>query len=571
MRRRITRLAKTISKRMISSALVASLIFGGYCIFVKKNIVSNDTKYEAEVDVSSLSIDANVKYSGKKIVSDFDDTNENNEISTEELVSEETYNDDDREHDLVGRSKITGVDVVESGVVKITYSKVDNATAYDIYASKDKNQDYKFIGSTSDLEFVDDKATVNKYTYYRVKARDAINTGKFSDAVKILPLGVPRDIETRTVNDKGIGVNWEDINGAHGYMVLRATRSAGTYKTIADVKTSSFIDEGVVKGKPYYYKIIAYSNSSIMQGQCSRSKEGVALKKPEITKISNVDGSKELDVRWNKVRGAQSYKVYRLTEDNRYKAIAEISGNKTHFVDKDKEGGKVYSYIVVAFDEYGGKSGASDVSSQMAIDANKKMIALTYDDGPSRHTPLVLDACEKYGAHVTFFVIGRQIDGFSDYVVREKELGCEIGNHTWDHELFKYLSHSEIEREIDKVDEALYDLIGEETTVTRPPGGGIDSSELKKSKHPIILWNIDTLDWKTKNTKKTVKAALKYAGDGNIILMHDLHESTAKGADTIMKGLIDDGYQLVTVSELAAYRGGLKNNEKYFSIEKEEK
>ena len=141
MRRRITRLAKTISKRMISSALVASLIFGGYCIFVKKNIVSNDTKYEAEVDVSSLSIDANVKYSGKKIVSNFDESNETNEMSTEELVSEETYNDDDREHDLVGRSKITSVDVIESGVVKITYSKVDSATAYDIYASKDKNQE----------------------------------------------------------------------------------------------------------------------------------------------------------------------------------------------------------------------------------------------------------------------------------------------------------------------------------------------------------------------------------------------------------------------------------------------
>ena len=116
--------------------------------------------------------------------------------------------------------------------------------------------------------------------------------------------------------------------------------------------------------------------------------------------------------------------------------------------------------------------------------------------------------------------------------------------------------------------EALDDLIGEETTVTRPPGGGIDSSDLKRSKHPIILWNVDTLDWKTKNTRKTVKAAIKGAYDGGIILMHDLHESTAKGADEIMKALKDDGYQLVTVSEMAAYRGGLKNDKKYFSIEK---
>ena len=567
MRRRITRKVKTISKRMISSAVVASLIFGGYCLFVKKNIVSNDTKYEAEVDVSSLSIDANVKNSAKKIVSAFDETVDQSLSTTEETVSEETYNDD-REHDLVGKSTITGVDVIESGVVRITFSKVDDATEYDVYASKDKNQEYKYIGSTDENEFVDDKAPVNKYTYYRIKAKDGVNTGDFSDAVKILPLGVPKDITTKTINSKGIGVNWEDVKGAHGYMVLRASKSAGTYRTIANVKDSSYVDKSVAKGKSYFYKIIAYSNSSVMQGQSSRSKEGVALRNPEITEISNVDGSKELDIRWNKVRGAQSYKVYRLTDDNRYKAIAHVDGGKTHYVDKDREGGKVYSYKVVAFDEFDGKSGASETGSQMAIDADKKMVALTYDDGPSKYTPLVLDACEKYDAHVTFFVIGRQIDGFSDYIVREHELGCEIGNHTWDHELFKYLSHSEITREIDKVDEALYDLIGEETTVTRPPGGGIDSSDLKRSKHPIILWDIDTLDWKTKNTKKTIKAAVKGADDGSIILMHDLHESTAKGADAIMKALKDDGYQLVTVTEMAAYRGGLKNDEKYFSINK---
>lgn len=567
MRRRRTRMVKTISKRMISSAVVASLIFGGYCLIVKKNVASNDNKYEAEIDVSSLSIDANVKNSGKKIFSNIDDSTSETEISTEE-VSEETYDDNGREHDLIGKSAITSVDVIESGVVRITFSEVEDANEYDIYASKDRNQEYKYIGSTSDLEFVDENAPVNKYTYYRIKAKDDSNTGKFSDAVKILPLGVAKHIETRTINSKGIAINWEDIKGAHGYIVLRAGKSAGTYKTIADVKDSSYVDENVAKGKAYYYKIIAYSNSSVMQGQSSRSKEGIALRNPVINEISNVDGSKELDVRWEKVRGADSYMVYRLTEDNRYKAIASVDGNKNHFVDKDREGGKVYSYRVVAYDKFGGKSSASDEVKQMAIDADKKMVALTYDDGPAKYTPLVLDACEKYDAHVTFFVIGRQIDGFSDYIVRENELGCEIGNHTWDHELFKYLSHSEIAREVEKVDEALYDLIGEETTVTRPPGGGIDSSDLKRSKHPIILWDVDTLDWKTKNTRKTVKAAIKGAYDGGIILMHDLHESTAKGADEIMKALKDDGYQLVTVSEMAAYRGGLKNDKKYFSIEK---
>ena len=193
MRRRITRMVKTISKRMISSAVVASLIFGGYCLIVKKNVVSNDNKYEAEIDVSSLSIDANVKNSGKKIFSNIDYSTSETEISTEE-VSEETYDDNGREHDLIGKSAITSVDVIESGVVRITFSEVEGANEYDIYASKDRNQEYKYIGSTSDLEFVDENAPVNKYTYYRIKAKDDSNTGKLSDAVKILPLGVAKHI-----------------------------------------------------------------------------------------------------------------------------------------------------------------------------------------------------------------------------------------------------------------------------------------------------------------------------------------------------------------------------------------
>ena len=568
MKRRLTRIFAKKLKRTTSSLIVASMIFGGYCVCVKTFVESNDTANESEIDVSSSALDTNVKNSGIGDDSDLLNILTGNNEDKEETTDDETVVNDDREHDEVGKSSITDVKVSRSGVVKIQFKEVKDATSYDVYASKDKTQGYKYIGTTEECFFVDNVAPVNTYTYYRVKAKVGDVSGKFSDAEKVLALGVARNIETKSIKDRGIGVDWEDVDGAHGYVVLRAGNAAGTYKAIADVKDSLFIDEGVAKGKTYYYKIIAYSNSSVMQGQTSRSAAGVAMRKPKINEIINTEVSKQLKIKWDSVIGAKYYKVLRQTDDNRYQAIAVVNASRKYYVDADREGGKVYKYRVIAIDENEGMSDASLPASQLAIDADKKMVALTYDDGPSLYTPLVLDACEKNDAHATFFVIGRQIDGFSDYIVREKEVGCEIGNHTWDHELFKYLSHSEITREIDKVDEALYELIGEETTLTRPPGGGIEDNELRRSKHPIVLWDTDTLDWETKNTKKTTKAAIKGAGDGCIILMHDLHESTAKAADEIMSTLKAQGYQLVTVSEMAAFRGGLKNDEKYFCITK---
>jgi peptidoglycan/xylan/chitin deacetylase (PgdA/CDA1 family) len=88
---------------------------------------------------------------------------------------------------------------------------------------------------------------------------------------------------------------------------------------------------------------------------------------------------------------------------------------------------------------------------------------------------------------------------------------------------------------------------------------------------PNILWSVDTLDWKTKDTDATIKAVKENAADGAIVLMHDLHESTCDGAESIVKWLLDEGYQLVTVSEMADCRGiTLENGTRYYSMKKSE-
>ena len=83
----------------------------------------------------------------------------------------------------------------------------------------------------------------------------------------------------------------------------------------------------------------------------------------------------------------------------------------------------------------------------------------------------------------------------------------------------------------------------------------------------MIYWSVDTLDWKTKSKEETVKSVLSEARDGSIILMHDIHEWSVEAAIEVIPQLIEKGYQLVTVSELAAARGiTLKPGVTYFNF-----
>jgi peptidoglycan/xylan/chitin deacetylase (PgdA/CDA1 family) len=195
------------------------------------------------------------------------------------------------------------------------------------------------------------------------------------------------------------------------------------------------------------------------------------------------------------------------------------------------------------------------------------MVALTFDDGPSKHTKAIVDCLFKYDSAATFFVVGNRIDSYKDTVVHTYNMGCELANHSYSHPIMTGLTSDQIESQIRKTDNKIKKLTGQKTVLLRAPGGGINSTVKKAAGKPLIQWSDDTLDWKTRSKSATVNYVMKNVQDGDIVLMHDLHEPTMKAALELIPKLKKKGYQIVTVSELAKYKGyNLKKGTVYFSF-----
>ena len=192
------------------------------------------------------------------------------------------------------------------------------------------------------------------------------------------------------------------------------------------------------------------------------------------------------------------------------------------------------------------------VALPVTAPAEPMYLALTFDDGPSSFTNRLLDCLEKNNAKATFFMTGTEIASFPDEVKRMKKLGCELGNHTYDHTELTTLSFDEISSEVDKVNEQLINLTGEGASVVRPPYGSVNDTVKSAINLPLILWSIDTLDWKTLNAESTVEEVMNNVTDGSVILMHDIFSTSVDAAEILIPQLIEKGYQLVTVHELAA-------------------
>jgi peptidoglycan/xylan/chitin deacetylase (PgdA/CDA1 family) len=194
-----------------------------------------------------------------------------------------------------------------------------------------------------------------------------------------------------------------------------------------------------------------------------------------------------------------------------------------------------------------------------AIDPTKPMIAITFDDGPNPSTTnAMLDALEENYARATFFCLGNHAEDYPDVVKREYELGMEVGTHTYAHKNIAAESEGVIDEEISKGVKSIEKAIGVKPTLMRPPYGGyasngkVDPRILATAKEYglcCINWSVDTLDWKGKDPDFTYQAVMK-AGDGDIVLLHDIHSYNVKAVERFVPDLIEEGYQLVTVTEL---------------------
>ncbi|WP_431028857.1 polysaccharide deacetylase family protein [Lysinibacillus sp. LZ02] len=196
-----------------------------------------------------------------------------------------------------------------------------------------------------------------------------------------------------------------------------------------------------------------------------------------------------------------------------------------------------------------------DAPADGVVDDNKKRVALTFDDGPHPEvTTQILDSLDRYNAKGTFFMLGNRVQYYPEIAREVLKRGHEIGNHTWSHPVLPKLSQSQIMNEFTITEQALVEAIGQESTVFRPPYGATTEAINTMIPHHVVLWSIDTLDWKHRDAQQLVLIVKQQMHNNAIILMHDIHQSTADGLNGILDYLASEGYEFVTVSEILPYR-----------------
>lgn len=193
----------------------------------------------------------------------------------------------------------------------------------------------------------------------------------------------------------------------------------------------------------------------------------------------------------------------------------------------------------------------------------KKLIALTFDDGPSGAvTEQLLGYLREKQVRATFFVIGYMAERTPSQVQKEASEGHEIGSHTTNHTAFSRMSAADLVNDSLRMNQLFVTILGHNTPFVRPPyGDGAYTEKARTSAgQPMILWTVDTLDWKYRDTQTVRQNAVKDAFDGAIILFHDVYQTTADAIPLIIDDLRAQGYEFLTVSELAKARGVTMQN-----------
>lgn len=186
-----------------------------------------------------------------------------------------------------------------------------------------------------------------------------------------------------------------------------------------------------------------------------------------------------------------------------------------------------------------------------ATDSYSRVVAITFDDGPNHSTTTtLLDGLRERGVKATFFLVGERIQWNEDLVLRMKEEGHLIGNHSYSHTDLTKLSEEELLKEINETNRLIEEITGEPVEFIRPPCGYWNDELAKKVNMTPVFWNVDPLDWCTVNAGVVVERVVNDVGEGDIILFHDIYGSSVTAALEVIDQLIDRGYVFVTVEEL---------------------
>lgn len=282
------------------------------------------------------------------------------------------------------------------------------------------------------------------------------------------------------------------------------------------------------------------------------------LKNKEISYISSVYDKEYLENEINEI-------VYYKYQTDVYEKIKESNiNNNTYIIDENKievyfnninfENLDYIPYIIIPLTE-------DTFNEDEVPDENKKYIAFTFDDGPSKYTKELLKTLELNDSTATFFMLGNRMKYNEEIVKEVYKSSSEVASHTYSHKNLNKLSKDDILKEINSTSIIFNKITNDNIKYIRPPYGNYNDT-VKSTNFPIILWNIDPKDWLVKDSTKVYNSVLKHACDGCIVLMHDLYPTTIEAVKMLIPKLNSLGYEVVSISDLAKYKNyDLKNGE----------
>lgn len=209
---------------------------------------------------------------------------------------------------------------------------------------------------------------------------------------------------------------------------------------------------------------------------------------------------------------------------------------------------------------YSENASAGVASSKLgynSVHVSEPVVALTFDDGPhATLTPKLLDMLKARHIKATFFVVGENAAEYPDILKRAVAEGHEIGNHSWSHPNFAKMSDEAVRSQIQRTQDVIEKATGVAPGILRPPYGSVTDRQRhwlhETLGFKIIMWSVDPLDWKDRNSATVSRRILAGAHPGSIILAHDIHATTVEAMPNVIDSLLGKGFKFATVSELIA-------------------
>lgn len=191
--------------------------------------------------------------------------------------------------------------------------------------------------------------------------------------------------------------------------------------------------------------------------------------------------------------------------------------------------------------------------SQCTVDGN--YAAITFDDGPhAENTPRLLKILKERNVPATFFVVGQCVAEYPSIAKLVVDEGHEIASHSWSHPQLTRMNEGSVTDQLQRTHDVIKQTTGVAPTLFRPPYGAFSTNQRAWAHHRwgyrTILWDVDTLDWKTRSAEKTKSSIINDTRPGSIILCHDIHKPTVDAIAPALDALLARGFKFVTVSTL---------------------